>query len=85
MEDYDKDTKQGGVIAAGVRIFLQRRDSVGVAIQRRDMGGNNPHGPDPWGFPGPCGAEIDGEAPSVTDRQEVVVHLVIGGKGGGGV
>ena len=43
------------------------------------------HGTGPGGFPGPGGAATDGVAPVEAGRQEVVVHLVKGGKGRGGV
>ena len=39
----------------------------------------------PGKVPRPGGGTIDGEAPTTADRQEMVIHLSGGGKGGGGI
>ena len=48
------------------------------------MGGYPPHGPVPGGVPGPGGPAIYGVDTVAAGRREVEVHLVGGGKGGGG-
>ena len=47
------------------------------------MGGYPPHGLGTGGVPRQIGAAIDGEAPAAADRQEMVIKLDGGDKGGG--
>ena len=49
------------------------------------MGGYLLHGPCPGGFPGLCGATIDGGATAAAGVLEVGIHIGGGSKGGGGV
>ena len=83
LEEDDEYPEQGGGEAAGVRIFLKIRRTVGVAIRCRDGGGYPPHMMGPWRFPGPGGTDTDMAAPTLEVRQEVGVHLSGGGKTGG--
>ena len=43
----------------GVRVFLQSRRPVSVAIRCGDMGGYPLHGTDPWGFTRTVGRATD--------------------------
>ena len=47
---FGGDPDQGGSQSAGVHIFLWRCCPFGVALQCRDVGGYQPHGPSLWGF-----------------------------------
>ena len=85
MEEDGGDPEQGGGKAAGVRIFLQRKRPVSVAIWYRDVGGYPPHGTITGGFIGPGGAATYGAAPVAEARWEVGVHLGGGDKSGGRV
>ena len=82
VEEDDEDPYQGGGKAAGVRIFLQRRRSVGATLRCRDVGGYPPHGTGPRGFPGPGGAVIYGADPAAVSIWEVGLHLGRYGKVG---
>ena len=75
MKEDDKDPEQGGVKAAGVHIFLQRRRPVGVSLQCGEVGGYPLNGTGPGGVSGPGDADTNGEVPEVEARQEVGVHL----------
>ena len=50
VEEDDKDTYQGGVDAAGVKLFLQSCHSVSVALWFREVGGYPRMGWVIWGF-----------------------------------
>ena len=52
---------------------------------RRNPGGRPPHGPGPWGVPGPGGATVDREAPEEMELQKMGIHIRGGGKRGGRV
>ena len=69
----------------GVRVFLQSRRPVSVAIRCGDMGGYPLHGTDPWGFTRTVGRATDREAATEEVGQEMIVHLSRGGNRGGGV
>ena len=85
LEDNAEDIEQGGVKAAGVRIFLQSHCPVGVVLWCGDVGGYPLHGTDPGGFPRPGGAATDGAATTEEVGCKVVVHLGGGGERGGGI
>ena len=85
LEENDEDPEQGGGEAAGVRIFLQSRRPVGVALWCVDMGGYPPRGTGLEGFPRPGGVATDREATMAEVGREIVVHPGRGRKRGGGV
>ena len=85
LEEDGKNPEQGGGKATGVRIFLQRRCTVGVAIWCRDVVGYSLYGTGPGGFPLLGGVATDGAAPAAEARREEGEHLGGGGKSGCGV
>ena len=85
MEDYDKYPEHRGSNAAGIRIFLQIRCTVGVSLRCGDVGSYSLHETGPGEFPIPCGAATDGEADTAEVGREIGVHLIGGRERGGGV
>ena len=77
---FGGDPDQGGSQSAGVHIFLWRCCPFGVALQCRDVGGYQPHGPSLGGFPRPGGVATDGAEDTVEVVQNVGVHLGRGSK-----
>ena len=79
MEYNGEAPEQVGGEATGIRIFLQSRRPVIVALWCRDVGGYPPHVTGPGGFPIPCGVATDEASDTSEVVQEMGVHLVRGG------
>ena len=83
MEENDKDPEKGRGKAAGVRIFLQIRCPVGVALWCVDVGGYPSYGTGPGGVPRPGGVATDEADTTAEVGWEMGLNLVGGGKRGG--
>ena len=75
LEENIEDPEQGGGEAAGLRIFLQNRRPVGVALRCGDVGGYPPHGMRPGGFLKPGGAATDWADAMEEVEWEMKIHL----------
>ena len=76
---------QGGCGAASVKIICLGRGTGSAALLIGILGGHPPHGKGTGGFSGPGSETSDGTATAENTGQDVNIHFVSNGKGGGRV